>query len=470
MKIDNGEINEHTEGDSGESSSPVTVLDRDDEPCDSKLNMHTDLPAGDEPLKLRASFTETLVTVTEKEDTKDSDDFRIGANGEAMNGTISQPFGGSKAVTCGDDDTVESTLPEVSNSTPETPEISAIFAGNRDIIQTFVNNVVVVFPSVCELLPVRPDFSGLEAVPAVSLQPSYISTNSGDKLLELLDELMTSGKFLSDVFSDDWNTGVTEMIVGGAQTQPMPFYMLLMLRLELAVIRSYMGSSTHARLNNEMAISFTGSSLVSDGDMLSVAQSIPYKTEPKFLVNLLPFVFEQLSSFGDSYREDAVYLLGALLNSSEKYTSLSTALRTMCDRSTQTVRHLVQQAVSDIPAEEADQSESPVGASTIIPPGPEATGEITGEIMEDSFSASATTYASASKSSRKKRKKKVSTGSIVKLALGLQYFSIIFLTPIEAERYGPGPGLPQNVRNRARTGPPGQCYSGCRSYPKSGKG
>jgi hypothetical protein len=390
-----------------EDSDALRVVNGEEEPLDSMStidNLVLDGPVN-QPSK---DVGETGVDSPERE----GDDFRICAEGEDIEGSISRSFGESEVMSS-DRKLDEGDSSDFLVSGVKTLEQLAVSGVNRDTVQCFASSVVAVFPSVSELVVGNPNTFSKESVPAVSLRLSFLLTRSGDQLLALFDEIMGSGKFLADAMVDDWNA-LVNVYVGRNDSETTPLYLLLLWRLQLAAVRSYIGSSTHVALDSNLAKPPSDEALTtanSDADSLvgvrtihDFAESSRNKTEIQSLVNLLPSIFERCLSLNDSDISETMWDLGILLAESLKHTSLTSALRTINDYTGRRIHSLSRPIADAVAVDEAGEIEPSIGAAATSTLDDDETRKRPEEGLE---SITATLDVSTTKNSKRRKKRKV---------------------------------------------------------------
>jgi hypothetical protein len=361
-----------------ENASELLVSGREDETIDSKSTIEITFPIGDTLLNPPVITTETGFDVSEKKVSEDSDDFRIRAEGCAVERLISLPLGDPEPESS-DEQVDEAPSLGVLDFGSKTEEKLVCNGGDRGLIHSFVSNVVAIFPPVAELVARKLDAWANHTTPVVSMQPSFLLTKNGEEVLALFDEIMGSGKFLSGPLDENWHVAVHALSFGRIAEEATPLYKLLLSRLQLAVVKSYVNASTHVALGSAIATTATDAMLPSansDGDATDAVHSIRIvddlaqtslaKTESQSLVELIPLIFERLSSLDDNDTKKTVWDLGALLTASSNYASMAAALHAINDDVAQRIRDLASPAIIRSVADEGDEDEAPVGLNTKV--------------------------------------------------------------------------------------------------------
>ena len=393
-----------------EDSAALLVACSEEEPVDSTLTIAL---MGVDELLLQPTedVRETGVDASKRED---SDDFRIRADDEASGGSISRPFGES-GVTLSNQNVDEGALSGVLEFGSKTLEKSAVSGFNWDTVQFFASNVVAVFPSVSKLGG-NPDSFDNNSVPVVSLRRSFLLTKSGDQLLELFDEMLTSGKFLSEAMVDDWNV-LAKALVDRSECEKTPLHILLLWRLQLAVARSFVASSTHLSLDSDLNVPPTDATLPPanyDGDASDTvvvvrtfddfAQSSRTKPERESLVNLLPSIFDRLLSLDDTAVDETIWDFGSLLAVLLKHTSVKSALQSIDECTGRRICNISSPVTDPSPAEESLVIESSIDAAVKSALDEE---EKTDGLMEAPDSGASLLDVSYTKNSKRRKKRKV---------------------------------------------------------------
>lgn len=174
-----------------------------------------------------------------------SDAFRIreSSNETEADGTIPLTSQGQQKDNEAGDETPAKVSP------PRNDDATLVSDGNisaenekKDQISAFIKSVITISPSAFQL--VGSDVGPANVLPPIlSLHPSYLSQESGQETLAAFDDIMSSGKFLSDPVYKSVNDAVQSSASGTVPSSPStPLYMLLLLRFQLSVLESHRNS------------------------------------------------------------------------------------------------------------------------------------------------------------------------------------------------------------------------------------
>jgi hypothetical protein len=220
-----------------QSTAPLVS---DDEATVEEATVSEEMASKGGQMNEKGNVSDAGVVVSEEEkpnatetSTQDAnDDFRIrdsGNEGQQADRTIAPDKvarGEQKNMEAGDE------TPADESSTPKDALLAADTSTEneqKEPVLAFMENVISVSPSAFQLVSIDISSSDDAPSPVLSLHPSYLSRESGQETLSALDEIMSSGKFMSEPMTSP-------------SPSSTPLHMLLLLRFQLSVLQSYRDS------------------------------------------------------------------------------------------------------------------------------------------------------------------------------------------------------------------------------------